>query len=265
MLEYLALACMSVTYVRYLKLNEFRTDVREINDPLFKILPHFDASWPVALMLWINTVMFVVNMWTDWNQLNLQEYCWSFLNLMVLRMLVLYIHPLEGPSSMIPLRDPMIDTILGVSEPLQRDLAFSGHVGTMTMMGYLSPQYFDWIWILAVCTAICLVSSHVHYSYDCGAAPAFAYFAHHNWSTVASVWYRMSTSMQLFMCFIILYMGYWWHTLILQHHLRHRYPPVDHERIDTLEHNQQDHEEPLCETSPHDASPSVSLQHPHEL
>ena len=174
-----------VAYATYgLHWNENRDYLTEIQDPLYKYFPRFDASVPVMVMLYLCGIVF----FSHWNYWDDMSACWSFNILICSRLMILYLHPFKGHKSMIPLKDIIIEKFEGVSQPLKNDLSFSGHVSTLVMFGFLFPMYQWLFWTCACLTGFCLICSRVHYSADCVMAPFFSFFAHSVHKNIQIIW-----------------------------------------------------------------------------
>ena len=95
---------------------------------------------------------------------------------LLFRMLAMYLNPVDPPRAIIPMADPIIES-LGTGQLVTRDLFFSGHTSTMVVLYFATVR--KWLkWYLLFATAavgVCMVTQHVHYSIDVYAAPFFAY------------------------------------------------------------------------------------------
>ena len=103
---------------------------------------------------------------------------WCYYLLQLLRMATLTLLPLEPPTALLPLHDPVVDHLFQVQEPIVRDLFFSGHTATMTLLALAGRG--RWRWVLGgltVAVGLLVLVQRVHYSYDVLAAPFFAWAA----------------------------------------------------------------------------------------
>ena len=103
---------------------------------------------------------------------------WCYYLLQLLRMATLTLLPLEPPTALLPLHDPVVDHLFQVQEPIVRDLFFSGHTATMMLLALASRG--RWRWVLGgltVAVGLLVLVQRVHYSYDVLAAPFFAWAA----------------------------------------------------------------------------------------
>lgn len=98
--------------------------------------------------------------------------------LLILRTITVFAVPLEPPSGMIYLQDPITGFFLNNVNVVTKDLFFSGHVSVMCLLIYFSPNR-HWRIYLTFATpvlALLIMWQHVHYSVDVMAAPFFALF-----------------------------------------------------------------------------------------
>ena len=74
-----------------------------------------------------------------------------------------------------------MDRIFAVTtQPIVRDLFFSGHTATMVLLA-LAGRGRTWRWVLGLATVavgLLVLVQRVHYSYDVLAAPFFAWLAY---------------------------------------------------------------------------------------
>lgn len=167
-----ALVAAILLYSYVVRWNEGRSNLVELADPFFPLVPRYDTSRLVHLCLYASVVVFF---W-HWNDLNLHQVIWTFIAFAFARSVIILGHPFKGHHEMIPLQDPFVEWITGGSgPPLRHDLAVSGHVGTLWGMGLLLPAWQSVFFGLAVVSAIALVSSRVHYTVDVILAPMVAW------------------------------------------------------------------------------------------
>jgi len=146
-------------------------------DAVLALIPPRDVTWITFALIYagILTAVAVLVPYPRRLMLGLQ----SYVVLVVLRMAVMAVTPLEAPPGMIVLRDPLVQ-VLGTGEPLTKDLFFSGHTSTMFLLSLVAPGRRSRSFFL-VCTVVvgaCVLWQHVHYTVDVLAAPLFAYAAY---------------------------------------------------------------------------------------
>lgn len=160
--------CIIVWYIRNIKLNETLPYLVELPDPLFAMLPPpVDTSLPVALILWGCTADFLWH-WEDWSNM---QFCWTYSLFMVLRSIIIFLHPFRGCSQMIPLRDPIIELISRPKEVFLHDNALSGHCSLLFLFGLMVPAHRWVFWACTAITSILMALSRVHYVADCILGP----------------------------------------------------------------------------------------------
>lgn len=173
MIWFLVLGGVLVGYICILRWNEGRPELVVIPDPLFKYLPLYDTSIPVNFILYLSSVMVALHI----KELDPTLSCKTWILLMLVRTLVLWLHPFQGCPYMKPLRDPILDFIIGFhQDPLRNDCSFSGHCSTLVTFGLLLPAQQLFFFSAAFITSILLILSRVHYSADCLIAPMAALF-----------------------------------------------------------------------------------------
>ncbi|OGX86178.1 hypothetical protein BEN47_01060 [Hymenobacter lapidarius] len=149
-------------------------------DPLLALLPVHDVS-AATFTLMYGSIAAALAFLLPRPQLLLRV-LWAYFFLQLLRMLTLWLLPLDPPTALVILHDPMVDRLFGITtQPVVRDLFFSGHTATMALLA-LAVRGRYWRGALALTTmavgALVLVQ-RVHYSYDVLAAPLFAWLAYY--------------------------------------------------------------------------------------
>jgi hypothetical protein len=152
---------------------------RLLPDPLLAMLPVHDVSTPTFALIYgaiAATLVFLLP-----RPALLLRALWAYYFLQLLRMLTLWLVALEPPTALVLLRDPVMDRIFEVTtQPIVRDLFFSGHTATMVLL-LLAGRGATWRWVLGTMTVavgVLVLVQRVHYSYDVLAAPLFAWFAY---------------------------------------------------------------------------------------
>ena len=148
-------------------------------DPLLALLPVHDVSTPTFALIYGGIAATLVYLLPR-PQLLLRAF-WAYYFLQLLRMGTLWLLPLEPPTMLVVLHDPVMDRIFEVTtQPIVRDLFFSGHTATMMLL-VLAGRGTAWRWALGLMTAavgVLVLVQRVHYSYDVLAAPLFAWSAY---------------------------------------------------------------------------------------
>jgi len=169
----IALVGVLAVMARFLSWVERRPGV-VLADPVLALIPPRDVTWLTFGLVYVGLIGTFVLLLPYPRRLVLGTQAYA---LMVLfRMGVMAVTPLDAPPDTIPLRDPLVQ-ILGTGEVLTRDLFFSGHTATLALLTFLavgraSRRFFT---VCTVLVAICVLWQHVHYTVDVLVAPLFAY------------------------------------------------------------------------------------------
>jgi hypothetical protein len=152
---------------------------RLLADPLLALLPVHDVSVPTFTLIYGAIAATLVYLLPR-PQLLLRAF-WAYYFLQVLRMGTLWLVALEPPTTLLILHDPVMDRIFEVTtQPIVRDLFFSGHTATMMLL-VLAGRGNAWRWVLGLMTVavgLLVLVQRVHYSYDVLGAPFFAWAAY---------------------------------------------------------------------------------------
>lgn len=147
-----------------------------LDDPLLALIPSRDLSWLTFGLIYLGLLSGVGVLLPHPRRLVMGMQAYAVM--VLLRMLVMSVTPLDPPVGMIALRDPLVQSV-SIGEPLTRDLFFSGHTSTMFLLALLAPSRATKAFF-GVCTALVAVLvlwQHVHYTVDVLVAPLFAYLA----------------------------------------------------------------------------------------
>ncbi|GAA4027539.1 hypothetical protein GCM10022409_09430 [Hymenobacter glaciei] len=148
-------------------------------DPLLDLLPVQDHSTLVFSLIYGAIAATLVYLLP--RPQRLLQALWAYYLLQLLRIATLWLLPLEPPTNLVILHDPVMDRIFEVTtQPIVRDLFFSGHTATMMLL-LLAGRGYRWRWAMGlamVAVGLLVLVQRVHYSYDVLAAPLFAWFAY---------------------------------------------------------------------------------------
>jgi hypothetical protein len=142
-------------------------------DPLLALFPARDATWIIFTLIYGGLLTGVMFLLAHPRQLVLALQAYTLL--VLVRMGVMWLVPLEPPAGIIPLIDPFAAATTGTT--LMKDLFFSGHTATFCIL-VLTAKHRRVQGVFLFCTvatAALLLVQHVHYSVDVAAAPFFAY------------------------------------------------------------------------------------------
>jgi PAP2 superfamily C-terminal len=173
MLTPIALVAVLGVMAHFLTWVEHRPGVL-LSDPVLALVPARDVTWLTFGLVHLG-VLSTVAMLLSYPR-RLMAGAQAYAVMVLFRMAVMSVTPLEAPPGMIPLRDPLIQ-VFGTGEVLTRDLFFSGHTATLALLTLLAPGRVSRR-VFAVCTAlvaVCVLWQHVHYTVDVLVAPFFAF------------------------------------------------------------------------------------------
>ena len=145
-------------------------------DPVLALFPPRDVTWLTFGLVYVGLITAMVVLLPHPRRLVLGAQAYSVL--VLFRMAVMAVTPLDPPPTTLPLADPLVQ-VFGTGEVLTRDLFFSGHTSTLALLALLAPGRASRRFFV-VCTAlvaVCVLWQHVHYTVDVLVAPFFAYLS----------------------------------------------------------------------------------------
>ena len=148
-------------------------------DPLLDLLPIRDVSTPTFALIYGCVAATLVYLLPRPNLL--LRALWAYYFLQLLRMLTLWLLPLEPPLALVLLHDPVMDRVFEVTtQPIIRDLFFSGHTATMALLAFVGRgrRWRTALALMTMAVGLLVLVQRVHYSYDVLAAPFFAWAAY---------------------------------------------------------------------------------------
>ncbi|NOX16837.1 MAG: hypothetical protein GXO87_00945 [Chlorobi bacterium] len=158
---------------RFLTYNESRTGV-SFPDPYMSRFQPVDLTWLIFGLIYVGLLAGIILLLK--HPKNLLFAIQTYALLAIFRMIAMYSLPLEPPPNTIPLIDPFIQ-LFGSGDILMKDLFFSGHTSTMTLLFLTAATqrvktvYFIGIFLVGAA----VLFQQTHYSVDVIAAPFFAY------------------------------------------------------------------------------------------
>jgi hypothetical protein len=146
-----------------------------INDAVLNILPVQNFSVSIFLLIYSVILLTFISL-SQYPILFLkciQAYCL----LVGIRILCLYLVPLDPEGQMIPLDDPFVGRLFYNGSMITKDLFFSGHVSTMFLF-FLAIPYRTLKYLFIVATllvSVFILFQHVHYTIDVIVAPVVSW------------------------------------------------------------------------------------------
>lgn len=159
----------------FMRVNELREGI-QFNEPLIDyILPVTDFTWYIFSLTYLHIAIAIILI--SQFPVNFLKALQAYNLLLIFRLLSISLFPLDPPVDMIPMKDPIIETIAAYNGFIYNDLFFSGHTATLFLVGLMIKNKFLKIYYYGITciVAYLLVKQQVHYSIDVMAAPIFAY------------------------------------------------------------------------------------------
>jgi hypothetical protein len=144
------------------------------DDPLLKLFQPINLTWLTFLLIYGGLAIAIFYFAGEPERLvfAIQVY----IVMVLVRIIAMYVVPFDPPSSMIQLKDPIVEYI-GTGQQMNKDLFFSGHTATMFLLYLTSGKKYYRILFFSftIIVAICVLIQHVHYAIDVFAAPFFTF------------------------------------------------------------------------------------------
>ncbi len=175
-------------FTRFLVFNEVRPYVVNLNDPLFNLFNAIDLNIIAFPLIYVALITFII--YNSFRPRALMAGLTAYALMLWVRIVAMYITPLDVPAGAIGLHDPVV-FMLGTGQEVQRDLFFSGHTATLTILALvvfnarkisgsdmkLKVDTFMKVFFLLclIIVAASVVLQKAHYTIDVFAAPFFAF------------------------------------------------------------------------------------------
>lgn len=143
-------------------------------DPFLNLFNPIDLTWTTFALIYFSVIAALISL------INKPAYLFLALQsygvMLLFRMLVMYLSPLEAPEKIIPLHDPFVQ-MFGTGDILTKDLFFSGHTATMFVLFLaVKNKILKVIFLITtILVGLAVIFQHVHYTVDVVAAPFFSY------------------------------------------------------------------------------------------
>ena len=143
-------------------------------DPFLNLFNPIDLTWTTFALIYFSVIAAIISL------INKPAYLFLALQsygvMLLFRMLVMYLSPLEAPEKIIPLHDPFVQ-MFGTGDILTKDLFFSGHTATMFVLFLaVKNKILKVIFLITtILVGLAVILQHVHYTVDVVAAPFFSF------------------------------------------------------------------------------------------
>ncbi|MHA8065094.1 phosphatase PAP2-related protein [Aquirufa sp. ROCK2-A2] len=150
----------------------------QLYDWLLQILPAVNVSYPIFGIIYLSVIYLLCQLLQDPKKF--LWFAWAFNLETSLRFITIYCIPLNPPSDLIVLNDPLAEIfIYGENFAITKDLFFSGHTATMVFVWvFLRNRIEKQIaFVLGISLIGFLLLQHIHYSIDIIGAVGFTLFS----------------------------------------------------------------------------------------
>lgn len=164
------LTCILLLFPYFFAYIEKRNGVM-LDDILLQYIGPADLSIPIFIIIWSTTLLFIVRSFYYPDIFINAVYCLSFLSLM--RMLSIFLTPLDPPATLIAIKDPLTSITYGGKDVfITKDLFFSGHTSNMLMLALCFKKRTDRLigFLAAITVGVLVLFQHAHYTIDVVAA-----------------------------------------------------------------------------------------------
>jgi PAP2 superfamily C-terminal len=146
-------------------------------DPILNIFNPIDLTWLIFGLIYASIIIAIIDLTKEPNQLLLAIQSYSLL--IMFRLMVMYVTPLNAPAKLLLLNDPVVQ-FFGSGQILTKDLFFSGHTATLFLLFLIVNKRILKIFFLfsTIIIGAAVILQHVHYTVDVLTAPFFSYSAY---------------------------------------------------------------------------------------
>jgi PAP2 superfamily C-terminal len=165
-----------ICFSKFLNFNESRNGI-SLEDPLLHFFSAVNLTWFTFILIYLSIVAILISIISNPNKLVFAIQCYSLM--ILIRMFMMFLMPLNPPEGMIPLNDPFVQ-FFGTGKILTKDLFFSGHTATIFLFYLLSEKKILKLFFLSatIFVGASVLLQHVHYAVDVVSAPFFSYLSY---------------------------------------------------------------------------------------
>ncbi|MBE0538966.1 MAG: phosphatase PAP2 family protein [Ignavibacterium sp.] len=167
------LVIVLTSLANFLKFVEARSGV-VLPDPILTLFNPIDLTWLIFLLIYLSLIVAIAMLSKNPEQLLFAVQLYTLM--VAVRIIAMYLLPLDPPTTMIILNDPFVE-FFGTGQTLTKDLFFSGHTATLFILFLVSEKkVFKSLFLIStIAVAIAVLLQHVHYTIDVFAAVFFTY------------------------------------------------------------------------------------------
>jgi PAP2 superfamily C-terminal len=143
-------------------------------DPILDLFKPINLTWLTFGLIYCSLILAIILLAK--NPVRLMFAIQVYIVFVFVRIVAMYLVPLNPPEYMIQLNDPFVQ-FFGTGKLLTKDLFFSGHTATLFILFLVTEKkYFKYFFLAAtIVVGLAVLLQHVHYSIDVFAAPFFTY------------------------------------------------------------------------------------------
>jgi hypothetical protein len=168
----LLLVFTMIIFSKFSQFIEMREGVQFV-DPLLTRISAYDLTWLIFSLIYGAIISAIIILLYNPKRLVLLFFAYTIM--VLIRIVMMYLLPLNTPQGMIFLQDPFVSLFV-TGKTLTRDLFFSGHTATMFLLFLTTPKKFKKIFLLAtMMVAASVLFQKVHYTIDVVTAPFVSY------------------------------------------------------------------------------------------
>jgi membrane-associated phospholipid phosphatase len=173
MITVILLVIVVYSFSRYLLFNETRPGA-VIDDPLQRYFQAIDLNVIIFFAIYSSLLIGMISF--SFNPKQLMMAFQTYIVLVTLRMISMYLIPLDPPAECIDLQDPVV-FMMGTGQKIVKDLFFSGHTSTSFMLFQVARNKYLRIYFLAatITVGISVVLQKAHYTIDVVAGLVYSY------------------------------------------------------------------------------------------
>ena len=162
----------------FLKWNESRPNRVIIQDPILSRLATYDTSNIVTMCTFVSHVHAIqCLLYAKHREWQIIQLLTVYIGVTSLRILFMYVCPLQVHPKSIPLDDKIIQSFLHTHTPFNHDLMFSGHIAQQVILLLFFPSYI--LWCTIILSILGILFSKVHYCIDMLVSPFVTFTVYH--------------------------------------------------------------------------------------
>lgn len=145
-----------------------------LHDPVLRLFDPIDLTWLTFSLVYFSLIIAIASLIK--HPVRLMLALQVYVLIIASRIISMYLLPLNPPADIIILNDPFVQ-MFGSGEILTKDLFFSGHTATLSLLAIVTANYqLKFLFIFfTILVGGSVIIQHVHYTIDVIAAPFFVY------------------------------------------------------------------------------------------